>query len=239
MIRWLPWALLGAAIAGGLWVAYRLNVATEAEAELRRAAEGELLEQHGITVELLVRADQAEARERAAVAALPVLREAIVRARAAAPGSRVVEVVEGRSRPLVAGGEPRAPEPPDTPAPPCLVALGDRLELRSSGVTLQYRAGSRVRVVAGEAWRVDPGPPTRIVAGELVVSSAAVEVSRLPALARWGFGGAVFGGPSGLAYGVSVAAPPLRVLGLQLELVVGGGVGAGGAQGAALLLGRL
>jgi hypothetical protein len=62
---------------------------------------------------------------------------------------------------------------------------------------------------------------------------------RAPSEPRWGAGAVVFGSSAGLGYGAALAAPPLRVLGAQLELTFAGGWGAGGPQGAVLVLGRL
>jgi hypothetical protein len=239
MARWLPWLLLAAAVGAGAYLAHELERARAAEAEARRAVEVELLEQQGLVVELEVRAGDAEKRAAKAESAIPDLRVPVNRALAAAPGGHVVEVVEARSAPLVAGGEPRSPEPPGVPPPPCLVAPGDRIELRSAGVTIEYREGSRVPVLAGEAWRLEPGPPTRIVAGELVVSSAAIILPSVAEPARgWAFGGAVFGSFSGAGGGVAIGLPPIRLLGRQLEVTGAGGFGPRGLEGVVVGMAR-
>jgi hypothetical protein len=230
--RWFPWVGLVVALAAGVWLTHRLNVATRASAELAAAHEREGLEAQNFTVELQVRAEAAE-REAAKV---PGLQAALERAMKAAPGGKVTEVVKGHVE-IVAGGEAR----PGPAGAPCLVAQGDRIDLRYAGGTVRYEAGSRVPVIYGEMWRTAPKPDTLLGSGELVIDEALFVAQAAAATPGpgWGFGAALFGSPTGLAYGLALSPPPVRLGRASFELTVAVGWGQTGAHGTATVIGRL
>jgi hypothetical protein len=204
-----------------------------------RAEEEAALRAAGLTVER----DAVQGELARAASDAKELRGQLEAARRADPGVRVVEVIRWRTRPEAAGGAPRDPAPagggaavppvqPATGVPAgvgCLLVAGDLGEVRVVEAQLQGDAGARVVVGSAEAWRVDPGPPTRLFGGPLrtPVELAVVEPERRPP--RWGAGAAAFAGPGGWAVGPAIALPPLRLWGWQAEVVVGAGAGPSGA----------
>lgn len=125
-----------------------------------------------------------------------------------------------------------APRPARPPA--CLLAKGDEGEIRVAEVALQAREGNRVLAGAAEAWRLSPGPPTRILAGRFTAPASEISEERPAPLPRWRAGAFLGASRDGWVVGPAVALPPARLWGMQLELTLGAGVGpAGSAQAAA------
>jgi len=90
---------------------------------------------------------------------------------------------------------------------------------------LRTRSGNLVVVGAAEAWRVSPTPPARLFGGPLKLEVSTAAEGRA---AGWGAGALAVAGRSGWAVGPAVSPPPLTFLGLQLEVLVGAGVGPAG-----------
>jgi hypothetical protein len=214
-----------------------LSRSAEREHALRLVEEGNRIAAEGFALENVLSERELTARAERAIAA-----DELARALAAAPGARVVRVVEASTGPIAAGGEAlptvecRAAEP----CPPCLLAPGNPTEVRVAEVTIAYREGSRVALGAAAVWRLAPGPETRIASGpwSAPATDAAGEAPPSHDVGRWAFGVGALASSHGLAPGVAVAAPPLRILGQSFDLVLGAGVGPGGAQGSAALLWR-
>lgn len=218
-MRAVPWILLipvlALAIAAGVYVAKNLEKDLLAEAEARRAVEAELLrKQRQLVVERRT-AEDLRARMAELEAEMPELRAALDQARRAAPGARPVAVVRATTGPIEATGEPR-PVSPDTAAsiespkpevpPPCLLAAGDRAEIRIAQVTLETREHNYIVPGVAELIRLEPGPPTKILSGpfEAPLSAAAVQAAAPPGGPRWGLiaAGVATGLLVGLAAGV-------------------------------------
>lgn len=118
------------------------------------------------------------------------------------------------------------------PAPSCLLAVGDAVELRVDTVALGKAGRSTLELVgSASAWRLTPGPAAELARGTFEAT--------LPApRARWGFGAGLLGSAQGPAPALAVAAPPAVFFGWSVEATVAVGWGAGGPQAAALLLAR-
>jgi outer membrane murein-binding lipoprotein Lpp len=221
--RWPPWVLLAAVLSAGayLWSRHLLpSFDARAPPVLAPATD------------LTAKVAQLEADNGEMAAALE-------RARAETPGARPVMVVESSTGRVTAGGEPRVPpappEPPagapvaSAPAEACLVAAGDQLELGIREVI--FDAGTVAGTIRAErAW---PPPATQVALGQFEL--------RVPMRAPpgWGLGAGAWGSSRGMAYGLAAAPPPMRVLGLDVELVLGVGWGPGGPQGSTIVLGRI
>ncbi len=223
--RWTP--VIAVALLAAVLV-QRLDAGRRAEHEARRLAEAAELEAQGqIVASLRSRAElQASARRLAAENA--DLAEALKTAQRAAPGARPVMVVEASTGPVPAAGAARPSPPSGGPAPApatCLLAAGDRGEVRVDSVLLQTRAGNLVFVGAASAWRLEPGPPARLFGGQLTAKVAA-EAPERPA--GWGFGAAVIAGRAGWMVGPTAASPPLRLWRYQGEAQIGALAGPGG-----------
>jgi hypothetical protein len=105
-------------------------------------------------------------------------------------------------------------------------------------VVLETRAGAQLLVGATSAWRLDPGPPTKVMSGSFQ-STLATAKSETPA-APPGWGAGLYLGVSreGWALGPALGLPPLRLGSRSVETVLGAGVGANGVwagSGTALL----
>lgn len=150
------------------------------------------------------------------------LKAALVSYRVEAPKARPVAAVTARTKPVPAVGEPRPPDPPEMPAPPELVATGDKLRLGLAGVA--YDAGELVGTL--EAWRVEPAPETLIARAPFRAPLAVP--ARRPG---WGVGPLVIAAPTGISFGILVATPQMSLLGRGLEALVGGATGHGGTYG--------
>lgn len=234
---WGPWALLAAAVLAALLISARLNSLRRAADEGRRLAEAETLRQRGLIVVEQRARGELEARARELEAADVDLRAELERVRSAAPSVRVVEVVRASTGPVPAGGEPReatvqmgpvAREPVPEGAP-CLLAVGDQGEVRVDEVELRTDAGNGILVGAASAWRVSPGPETRLFGGPFRAPLTSVAAAPEPARPGWGVGPRAGVGRDGWTAGLAVSPPQWSLWGWSVELVAGAGLGSGGA----------
>lgn len=201
MTRVLPWLLAVAALAGCavLWWGARL-----AGADRERQSEAAELRARG----LIVARDVTAAALAARVAELETrdgeLRQALERARREARDARVVRVVRASTAPVTASA---AVTVQPTAEAPCLVRLGDRLQLRVDEVDLLTERGNTIVVGSVAVDRLDPAP-VRIAAGAF--EAALTRVEQLPppdrgwptwAVVAVGAGAAVLGGLVGLGVG--------------------------------------
>ncbi len=236
-----PWTLLGAVVVLGLVLTCRLNRGRDAEAELRRRVEADVLKARGQLVAEQVRGDALDKLVRQIVGENEELARALEQARRAAPGARPVATARTSTGAVVAGGTPRAPEERGpAAAPPCLLAPGDQGEVRVDQVVLETRAGNRLLVGTAAAWRMSPAPATRLFGGpfQAALSNIAMEAPPQVAGPRWGAGVWLGVGRDGWAAGPALALPQARLGPLSLEAVIGAGLGPtgtwqGGATGIA------
>jgi hypothetical protein len=103
---------------------------------------------------------------------------------------------------------------------------------------LETGKGNRILVGTAAAWRLSPGPATRLFGGPFRAELTEVVTAAPPsaARARWGAGGWLGLGRDGWAAGPAVAWTAARAWGTELELVAGGGVGSGGLWGGSVLV---
>jgi hypothetical protein len=145
------------------------------------------------------------------------------------PGAR--EDVERSSPPAASASlAPGFPQPNV-----CVLAAGDRGELRLAGVVWETKAGNLVPVLEAEAWRVEPAPATRLLGGLLRPDLSRLQVAAPSAPEReagWGAGVLAWAGQGGWAVGPAVALPPARLWRLQLEVLAGAAAGPTGTWGA-------
>lgn len=210
MSRLAPWTM---AALLGVCCALLITRASKIQDAAARAVEATRLAAEGQIVEAERTAKQLEAKKSAMAIGNEALRLALVAAHKAAPGSKVVRVVRASTGPIVAGGEPRqCPLPPPSqecacpPAPVCLVAPGDSLEIRVAEVDLQTKLGNRVVVGTGECLRVLPLPETSLARGPFEQSLTTVHELAPPADDRWPwYAHAAIGLGAGFVAGVMVA----------------------------------
>ena len=155
---------------------------------------------------------------------VPELRAELERLRSVSPGSRVAYVTRGATGPVVAGDGPRTipAQPQGQPCGPCLLAPGDRGEVRCSVAGVETRAGSQIVLGTGEAWRLEPGPPARLLGG-LFSAPLTTAVSVAPTR-QSGIGVGVLGScsSSGCGVGPALAAPSISLpFGRRLDLSAG------------------
>jgi hypothetical protein len=238
-------SLIGLALVVAAWNGQRL-----ARSEAERAREAAELARVGVSVA----ADATERQLRVRLADLTetshALAEELARVQAATPGARPVAVASGTTGPTPAGGalrpgwpcapvapcsQPAESGTPTTVAPPsaCLLSAGDQGEVRVEGAALRTRAGNAVVVGAASAWRVSPGPAARLFGGPLHLE---VSVAAPARPLGWGVGLMASAGSGGVVVGPMLSPPPWSVLGLQVEVFAGGGVGPAGDWTAAASL---
>jgi hypothetical protein len=236
--RWTP--VLGVALAA-VWLVCKLDAGRSAAGEAARLAEAEALRAKGQIVTVIDSRAAIAGKVKRLEAESVDLRAALAVARRAAPGARPTLVVRASTGGVAAGGTPRDAGRPPNPAggrgpgaktesltgagPACLLAAGDRGEVRVDQVLLETRAGNLVFVGAASAFRVSPAPETRLFGGQL---RAEVAAQKPPGAPGWGAGAFVGVGRGGWAAGPAFAAPPARLGPLRLELVAGAGLGANG-----------
>ncbi len=225
--RWTP-ALAVALVAAVL--VWKLEAGRRSAAELARLAEAQRLEAAGIAVAAQKDAAGMRVALAAAVARAEDLAAEVERVSKAAPDARPVSVSHGTTGPVVAGGAPavRPVEMPSVPGPLCLLRAGDQGEVRVDSATLQTEAGNALMVGAASAWRVSPGPETRLFGGALKIEGT---VETVPLSPGWGFGATGWAGRSGWMVGPAASLPPARLWGLQGELSFGAGLGPSGEWG--------
>jgi hypothetical protein len=213
--RWTP-VVLVALLAAVL--VQRLDAGRRAAHEAARLAEAEVLRQKGVAVAAQADARALRAALQGAVARSEDLAAELERVKRASPGARPVAVAHATSGPLQAGGAARPTVPPTSAAacPACLLAAGDRGELRLAQATLQTKGGNLVFVGAAEAWRLEPAPVTRLLAGPLRYEATVEKLAPPPGFG-FGVAGSVGGGSAGATGGVAVALPPSRWRRWQLE----------------------
>ena len=179
-MRSLPWLLLLAALVAAGAGAYYLQRQRVVEAEARRGAEAEALRAAGQVVVERRDHDHLEAEVERLTEINAELAAALARARRAAPGARPVAVASASTGPVVVEAPqkiltPGVNEIDRAPDVPCLLAAGDRAELRVDEVVLETRAGNRVLVGAASAWRLEPAPVTRLFSGPFSAPLASAE----------------------------------------------------------------
>jgi hypothetical protein len=228
--KWTPVILV--ALLAALLV-QRLDAGRRASGEAARLAEAEVLRQRGLAVAAQTDAAGARSALRDAVAQVEGLAAEVKRLQAAAPGARPVIVIRSTTGPAEVGGAPRAADPAGVvpacaPCRACVLAAGDRGELRLAQAGFQTKGGNLVFVGAGEAWRVWPEPATRLFSGPL---TAETTIERPEGAPGWGFGGIAWAGQGGWAAGPAAAFPPVRLWRLELDATVGAGIGPTGTWG--------
>lgn len=231
-----PWAVVVLVAVVLLLLVGAWNRSRRDAGELARHLEAEQLRAKGL--EVAAEKDRSELWDEAnrASAENEDLRRALEAARKAAQGERPILVVHASTGATPATGAPRpgpvacpdAPVPVAAPpAPVCLLAAGDQGEVLVDEVLLETRGGNRVLVGAASAWRAAP-ERGRLFGGPFQADLGRVEVAAPPRPPGWGAG--VWTGVSreGWAVGPAVAAPPLRLWSLQLEVNAGAGLGPDG-----------
>lgn len=234
---WLPAVLLVVGIAAAVWYVNHLrNRATAAEEDRDRAA----LELAGANA-----AHEVSDKDlRRAVTLLTTdnaeLQAEIDKVKGAMPGARPVATASGTTGGIVVGpaaghlvGSPQAPAgtvPPSAPTcPACALLVGDRVELRVSGVALVGDSGAIGVAATAQAWRVGE-PPVLLAEGPLRLEVKIKDPGQLPG---WGAGAMITGGRGGWGVGPVISPPPIRVWGLEGSLLLGLAVGSGGEWNAA------
>ena len=95
-------------------------------------------------------------------------------------------------------------------------------EVRVDGIELQTKAGNRLIVGTGAAWKVSPGTPEKLFGGGFQAGLSGSSTVAEKAPPRWGAGlSAACAWGSACSVGPVLALPPVRLLGLQGELTVG------------------
>jgi hypothetical protein len=253
--RWSP--VVGVAVLA-LVLVCKLDAGRRAADRAAQLAEAEELRQAGLVVAAERDARGMRAALGAAVKTSEDLAAELERVKRAAKGARPSVVFSGSTGPVVAGGAPRpnpGQEAPPTQgqdhpqagaadregascpvSPACLLAAGDQGEVRVDEVILETKAGNVVLAGAASCWRLEPAPAARLFGGPL---RGSLSVAKPRPEAGWGAGVWTGVGREGWAAGPALALPPARLWRLQVEAVVGGGLGPSGAwQGGASAVGR-
>ena len=219
---------------------YKLNKGIDAEATARRLAETDNLKEHNQTVVLLKEKKDLEAQLELSSNESKTFKDALEKAKKAAPGARPVFVVHAETPSAPATGAPR--EDHHEPVVECLLREGDQLHTAVDVAEIKYEEGSRT--VTGTVDVIRTTPPTTTLYSEAFENKKTTAISYIKdvtpttKLSRWGAGPSIFVGPKGASYGVSVGIPQFELFGLELDPMLGGGVGPGGSQGFATVLGR-
>jgi len=228
------WALLIVALFFALLLGARAcNGESTAKAALARFQQDAHLREVGF----LVAMDATQKELASKAAEIPELQAEINRLKKVAPEVRIVRVERIVTAPAPAEGVPRPPSMPGEPCPQCLFAWGDTGQLRIDAVDLETREGNQVAVVHGEAWRITPGPETRILAGmaSAPVSSLAAELPPLTRTPGIGVGLGIGYGTSGPLGSAMIISPPFLWQHVELAAIVSAGPGMGVAgQGAVI-----
>jgi hypothetical protein len=168
MARLAPWAVAVLAVAIALAVIFAA-LRREAAANAQRDTETErqrLIADHQIVA---LQTDKAGLEAAVRVAVQGQLATAIEAAKKAAPGARVVRVMQASTGPVqVQPGASMATvvQPPECPpVPACALAPGDTAEARVSEVDLQTKAGNQAVVGTAECWRLTPEPAVKLFGG--------------------------------------------------------------------------
>lgn len=210
--RWTP--VIALALLAALLV-HRLDAGRRAESERARLAEAAELEAKGQLVAAMSSRAELQAAARRLADENADLAAALEKAQKAAPGARPVLVIQGSTGPLPVAGAARPSPPsggtaPAPAAPSCLLALGDKGEIRSDAVVLRTNAGNLVFVGTAAAWRVEPGPPERLFGGQ-ILGKVTAEAPPAP-LPRFALGGRAWWTATGSAPGSVEVNGGLRVV---------------------------
>jgi hypothetical protein len=199
------------------------NSESEAKAALERFQMDSRLREAGFIVAIEANQKALDAK----AAEIPALTEELERLRKAAPGVRIVRVKRIVTAPASAEGVPRPPPMPGEPCPQCVFAWGDSGELRINSVELETRKGNQVAVVAGETWRIKPGPETRIHAGVASAPISTMIAESLPLSSSPGWGGGLAGGygTSGPLGSALLVSPPFFWKHVEVAGIVSAGPG--------------
>jgi hypothetical protein len=230
--RWLyigaGWAvLLLAVIIFYRFIAHRIEVGRQAEARL--------LQSEGLLVQREARAKELEGLLTSAVKVVKDLADQVTALKHRSPGVRLVEVDHYLTQPVAAEGH----RPDLKPTDACVLALGDLGQVRLTAFHFKTEAGNRVIVGTGSAWRLDPGPPTKLFESPIeakVSTSEASDAVAPPTVAAgvtsgWGAGIMVTASRGGgWSVGPAVVTPTF----LHTEVVLSAGVGPNGEVSAGL-----
>jgi len=235
MLTWAEVLARGRAAASSRWtvvvlvvllaavLVQRLDAGRRAAHEVARLAEAEVLRQKGVAVAEQKSAADLWAEANKASAESADLRAELARVKAAARGARPVAVVTASTGSTSAAGAARPSPPsggsaPAPAAPACLLAVGDRGEIRLAEAILRTKGGNVVFAGAAEAWRLYPEPATRLLAAPLR-AELSVEAPERPA--GWGLGAFTGCGRDGCGVGPAIALPPLRAWRFELDVTAG------------------
>lgn len=189
------------------------------------------------------------------------LREALAKAKLAAPSAKAVAVAVLETAPVAVISQPQAaPEPaplppcannsyaPDgtggfycveaskAPPPQCVLTSADTGSFRVSEVVLRADAGSKLLAGTAEFWRETPSR-AKLAQGTFSSTLSEVETLRPPDAPRWGVLALGLCTVAGCGAGLGPAFPPFHTLGLTGEpflAVFSGGAGTGALGGLAV-----
>jgi hypothetical protein len=153
-MKWLLWIASIACVINLGALAWMYVRAQDASAAViaQQTAEREALEAKQITAALQMDATRLRAEAEKATQDNVTLKRALARAKEALPDAHVTSVAAASTGVVAA----------ETP-----VALGTRLDLRVSEITVRSEAGTLAMVGSAEVWRLDPPPETLVARGEL------------------------------------------------------------------------
>lgn len=163
-----------------------------------------------------------------------VLADEVAKLHATVPGTTPTVVAHGSTGPVATPLAPPSPgaQPgqagaasPTLPGP-CLVAPGDPVEVRVDVVAETTPSGVVAVVGSASAWTRG----TKLIEAPLKLDVKSLERDRP---VGWGAGVIAVGGRDGWWLGPLFALPPARILGVEFNGLLGGGVGGGGAWGGA------
>lgn len=228
VLRWLPIVLV--ALFVFLWLGVRDELAREKHLWEQRE-EAARLEAQGFVVASFQRERDLKDTIDRLVAGNVDLAGQLDRAKA--EGLEVRRALRLATGQLTASGAARPAPPPGGTATAeaisCLLAEGDQGRIDVEAVELEGKAGSRVILGTASAWRVIPPPATRLFAGPFKAEASEV-VSAEPPRERPGVGVGlgVMATREGWTVGPAVAARPLSMGPLRLDLTGTFGLGSGG-----------
>jgi hypothetical protein len=163
------------------------------------------------------------------------LADEVQRLHATVPGTTPVVVAHGSTGPLPAtplappasaGQDGQVPAQAGAVPAACLVAPGDPVEVRCDVVAERTRSGVIAVVGSASAWTKG----IKLVEGPLKLDVKSIEQEKP---IGWGAGAILVGGRDGWWVGPIIALPPAHILGLEINALLGGGVGTGGTWGGA------
>jgi hypothetical protein len=209
--------------------------------DARRAAEAAELRLRGQIVTTQESAGALKADVARLLAENGELKAAYDAARAAAPGAQPIHAATLSTGQVVVAAVPRPGPAPSAPAPAaedkgsspaagptaptgaaCVLAEGDKASVEVQQVTLETNEGNMLVVGTAAAWRESPLPRAKLFGGSFQSSLSKAVGLTPPTPPRWGAGGAgMCASGHGCSAGPAALLPPLRILGFQLEGVVG------------------